>query len=220
MPKEKAGPGSESQRASDAIVTQLRSKIMTLELEPGRMVTEAYLADLLNCGRTPLREALQRLSQEHLITAVPRRGVAIAELSVLDYIHLVEAENGISLLVVPLAAQRVTDEQLSRLAHTLEASRQANARRDLVAYVELDFEYHRQIAAATGNRYLVDALSPLHRLLTRFTFLGIRSAGSAEGVIEDHQRVFDALSRRDPDAARQALELHHENARQRVRSAL
>ena len=219
MPSESFGQPA-TERASDAIVTKLRSKIMTLELEPGRMVTEAYLADLLKCGRTPLREALQRLAQEHLVTAVPRRGVAIAELSVLDYIWLVEAENSIALVVGPLAAQRITDDQLEQLARTIELSREANERHDFVAYVELDFDYHRQIAEASQNRYLVGALTPLHRLLTRFTFLGIRAAGSAEGAIADHQQVLAALRSRDPDAVRRALEAHHKNARERVRAAL
>ena len=77
-------------RASDRIEHELRRMIVTLELAPGAEVSEPYLIERLKCGRTPLREALQRLAQEHLVVSVPRRGTSIAELSVSEFRELEE----------------------------------------------------------------------------------------------------------------------------------
>ena len=78
-------------RASDNILDELRRMIVMLELPPGAVYTEVQLADLLQCSRTPLREALSRLERERLVNRSPHRGLSIAELSMVDLGPLLEA---------------------------------------------------------------------------------------------------------------------------------
>lgn len=207
-------------RASDRVLTDLRRMILTLELSPGAVVTEASLVELLGCSRTPLREALQRLSHEHLVVAVPRRGVTVADLSIVDFSALIQAEEGVESTVSRLAAERITDDQLDHLGELLARSDEAAAARDMAELVDLDFQIHTTFGAASGNRFLREFQETLLRLLARYIYLGFQRAGNAEGAIVDHRHIVDALRSRDPIACEAALHSHISHGRERMRSAL
>jgi len=194
--------------------------ILTLELSPGAVVTEASLVEVLGCSRTPLREALQRLTHEHLIVAVPRRGVSIADLSIVDFSALVQAEEGVESTLSRLAAANITDDQLDRLDALLVMSDEAAMAGDMAEVVDLDFQIHTTFGAAAGNRFLLEFQEMLLRLLARYIYLGFRRAGNSEGAIADHRRIVAALRSRDPDVCESALHAHIANGRNRMRSAL
>jgi DNA-binding GntR family transcriptional regulator len=207
-------------RASDRVLKELRRMIITLELPPGAHVTEATLIDLLACSRTPLREALQHLAAEHLVVAVPRRGVTVAELSIVDFSAQLEAIEGTESFLVRLSAERITDEQLARLDSLMDASDAAAAEGALAQVAELDFEFHDLIGTASGNEYLREIQATLHRLSMRFVYLGFNRARSAGDTIADHRRIIAALRSRDPDAAETAVREHCHSGRDRMRAAL
>ena len=152
-----AGPGLAVRgRASDRVLRELRRRIITLELPPGAHVTEAELVGLLKCSRTPLREALQRLAAEHLVVAVPRRGITIAELSIVDFGKQLEAIEGTEGFLIRLAAEGIVDEQIDRMDALMDALDAASAEGDMAQAAEFDFEFHRLIGQAAGNPYLLE----------------------------------------------------------------
>lgn len=207
-------------RASDRVLKDLRHMIITLELPPGTVVTETSLVEVLGCSRTPLREALQRLSHEHLVVAVPRRGVSIADLSIVDFSSIVQAELGIDSALIRLAAERISDDQLSHMDDLLVRSDVAAADRDMEEVVDLDFQIHTAFGLASGNRFLLEFQEITMRLLARYVYLGFQGAGNAEGAIADHRTIVAALRTRDPSVCEDALCTHIKNGRDRMRSAL
>jgi len=207
-------------RASDRVLHDLRHMIITLELPPGSVVTEASLVEVLGCSRTPLREALQRLSHEHLVVAVPRRGVSIADLSIVDFSAIVQSAEAVDSALIRLAAPRVSDDRLSYMDELLAQSDMAIADRDMEEVVDLDFKIHTAFGIASGNRFLLEFQGILLRLLARYVYLGFQGAGNAEGAMADHRNVVAALRTRDPDACEAALRAHIRNGRERMRSAL
>jgi DNA-binding GntR family transcriptional regulator len=208
-------------RASDDIVERLRKMIVTLELAPGSVVTEAFLCELLGCSRTPLREALQTLAADRLVVATPQRGVSIAELSIIDYGHILEASLAVDRPVVMLAAERIDDTRLQRLTEILAASAEACASGDRVGSADADWALHSEIARATENPFLVDVSASLHRLAVRFVYYVYGKATGAElAALDDHRTIVAALSAHDPVAAEQAIIEHFGNARDRMRAAL
>jgi GntR family transcriptional regulator, rspAB operon transcriptional repressor len=207
-------------RASDRVLQDLRRMILTHELPPGAVVTEASLVEVLKCSRTPLREALQSLSHEHLVVAVPGRGVSIADLSIVEFGVIVEAEASVEAPLVRLAAERITDERIDELAALLLRSTTAVETGDLPEVVECDFYFHTTWGAAAGNHLLLEFQTMLLRLLARYVYLGFQHQGNPEGAISDHGQVLEALRRRDPDAAEAAIRTHITNGRERMRRAL
>lgn len=203
-------------RESDKITERLRKMIITLELPPGAMVSEAYLTKLLNCGRTPLREAVQRLSQEYLLESVPRRGISIAGLNLFDFVDLIEALVLIEGFSARLAAERISDEELIRLEEIVSRAERASEEGDFSTVAELDYEFHHTIAQATGNRYLADTIVRLHRLATRFGYVGWQREGGATASLAEHRQILNAFQRRDPAEAERRTQGHTLKAKERI----
>jgi DNA-binding GntR family transcriptional regulator len=206
--------------ARDALVRDLRRMIVSLELPPGAVITEENLCALLGCSRTPLREALQLLAAEHLVVAVPRRGVSIAELGVVEFGELVQAHEVVETFAMRCAAERITDEALDCLDQLIVESEEADAAGDSAQVVDLDFQIHTAVGVACGNRYLSGFQATLLHLLGRYIYLGFQRAGNAKGAIDDHRHIVDALRSRDPDVAEDAMKSHVHNGRERMRAAL
>lgn len=206
-------------RESDRVEGELRKKIITMELSPGAMVSEAYLGQLLNCGRTPLREAIQRLSQEYLLKSVPRRGVAIAGLSVVDLVDLIEALVLVEGFSARLATERISDTELVTLEQLVVKAEEASREGDISTVAELDYEFHYVIAQATGNRYLADTIDRLHRLVIRFGYIAWRRERSAAASLAEHRHILAAFKNRDPDDAERQTQEHTLKAKERITAA-
>jgi GntR family transcriptional regulator, rspAB operon transcriptional repressor len=203
-------------RASDLIEEELRRMIITMELPPGVTVSQPYLAERLKCGRTPLREALQRLAQEYMVTAVPGGGFSVAGLSVVDYMDILEALRGFEPFIVRLAAARISADDLARLDEILSQAEEANAQGDLSTVARCDFDFHRTIAQASNNRHLSDTCTRLQQILTRFGYVFWQRAGSAATSLAEHRQVLAALRAQDVAEAERLAVAHTEHAGQRI----
>lgn len=207
---------SPSPRESDRIEEALRRLILSLELQPGSAVSEAALMKNYGWGRTPLREAFQRLAEQSLLQIIPRQGVVITPLSVFDFVEVMDAMGMVIGPAASLACKRLSETQMEQLAQLVAQAEGAAAGGDLVAVAELDYEFHRILAEATGNRYLSGYLLHLHRVATRFNLAAWRRDGSASHSIEEHGELLEALQERDAEAVRRLMLEHIEGARLRV----
>lgn len=207
-------------RESDRVEAELRRLILSLELEPGAALSEADLMKRYGWGRTPLREAFQRLTEQALLQHTPRQGVQVTPLSVFDFVAVMDA---MAMVIGPsasLACRRLSDAQLEALSALVEGLQDAEARRDFTALAELDYQFHALLAEASGNPYLRDYLLRLHRVATRFNLAAWQRDGVASASLSEHQRILEALRKRDAPAAREAMLAHIENARQRIVGAM
>jgi len=207
-------------RTSDKIVEQLRKMIITSEIAPGANVSEAYLAKRLQCGRTPLREAIQRLSQEYLIVSEPRRGVTISDLSLLDFGKLIEALLVVEATSVGLAAKRISEEWIRRLEANVAETEAADNRGDLACVAELDSVFHNMLAQATNNHYLTDTITGLHRAFSRFGYIAWQRNQNAGDSLREHHEILEAGRQKDHALARQLTRSHVLAARDRIVEAI
>jgi DNA-binding GntR family transcriptional regulator len=203
-------------RESDRIENELRHLILTLGLEPGQAVSEAVLMKRYGWGRTPLREAFQRLAEQSLVQILPRQGVIITPLSVFDFIAMMDAMAMVIGPAAALACQRLGEAELEHLEQVVALSEAAAEKRDFVTVAEQDYEFHRTLADATGNRYLRDYLLRLHQSATRFNFAAWQRDVQAAPSMQEHHAIIAALRERDPGSARQVMLAHIQNARERV----
>lgn len=207
-------------RASDRVLGELRRMILTQELPPGAVITEASLVSVLTCSRTPLREALQRLSHEHLVVAVPGRGVSISDLSIPQFGVVIEADSSVETSLVRLAAERIDDESLAAAEELLERATAAADAGDVPEVVDCDYLFHTTWGQAAGNHLLLEFQAMLLRLLARYVYIGFSHPGNREGALSDHRKILAALKQHDPDAAECAMREHIANGRERMRRAL
>lgn len=209
-----------SKRASELIADRLRRMVVTEELTPGTIVSEAYLSEMLGCTRTPLRRALQQLSHEYLVDTPPRRGILIPQLSVVDYQQLSQAQLFVGVELVHLVAERIDDRQLEQLRRTIERQEKCSRDGDFYELTTLDGRFHTLIAEATGNRYFSDFSRQLHSSLSRFLYRAYKATNGAGLSIEEHYEIVDALELRDPELARSRIKKHVTEAMKRVLSII
>jgi DNA-binding GntR family transcriptional regulator len=212
MAKSKQSPA----RESDRIESELRRLILNLELEPGLAVSEASLMKQYGWGRTPLREACQRLAEQALLQMVPRQGVVIMPLNVFDFVEVMDAMSMVIGTAAALACKRLNDEQLEYLDELVEQGETAASVGDHIRVSELDSEFHRVLADVTGNRYLRDYLVHLQRVATRFNIATWKRDQDASPSLEEHSQLVELLRQRDVAKSKAAMLEHIENARQRV----
>jgi GntR family transcriptional regulator, rspAB operon transcriptional repressor len=204
------------QRASDQVESELRRLILTLKLEPGLAVSEATLMKQHGWGRTPLREAFQRLSEQGLLQNIPQHGVVVTPLNLFDFVEVMDA---MSLVIGPaalLACKRLTEVELDQLDDLVIQGETAALAGDFERLSVLDYEFHSVLAQATGNKYLSDYLCRLHQIARRFNYAAWNRQRNASPSLDEHRQLAAIFRARDVVAAKAAMLQHIEGARQRV----
>lgn len=196
------GPAARTSLAEQAY-ERLEEMIVTLELPPGDVVTEGELAQRIGIGRTPLREAVQRLANQRLVTTLPRRGLRVTEINLTDHLGVLETRKVLDALIAASAARRATPEQRERLRLFSVEMEKAASTGDLVAFLELDQEFDRHLAEASRNPAATNAIAPLHVHCRRFWYYH-KHGGDLIRAARLHENLIAAVCEGDPDRAAEA----------------
>jgi len=162
-------PQAENDSLAEQAYRVLEEQLVTLKLAPGELVSEKDLMDMAGIGRTPVREAIQRLSVEGLLQVLPRKGLMVTPLRRSDLSQVIEARRVMERLLVVKAAERATADQRQAL-RILAAQIQA-ADSDLENFFRLDQHLNVLLEAACNNRFLVQSLTAMHSQCRRLWFL-------------------------------------------------
>jgi DNA-binding GntR family transcriptional regulator len=191
---------------TDQAYVQLEELIVTLQIAPGSPVSEAMLSERLGIGRTPVREALQRLAREHLVVALPQRGYLVSYIDVRLQLRLLETRREVERLIVRSAARRATLEEQQRFGELAEVFEQAARDNDATAFIRADREFNELSLQAARNEFAGGAMQLMHGLARRFWYMHWRQAADLPETARAHGAVARAISLRDDEAAAQALD--------------
>lgn len=183
---------------------RLEELIVTLRLEPGTVVTEVQLSEMLGIGRTPIREALQRLSAQRLVRIVPRRGIFISEIDVKAQLRLLEVRRALEELICARAARRATEEERKRFAELAKGFRQSAKDGDEERFMRVDREFNELCLAAARNEFAAGAMNLMNSLSRRFWFLHYRQSADLPLTARLHANVAQAVAAGDESAAAEA----------------
>ena len=207
------GGGGEESRAARAY-RALEEQIVTLRLTPGAAITESRLAALLEMGRTPIREAIQRLAWEGLVTIRPRLGILVADINPGDFGRVLDARHALELLLTGAAAHLASRAERDSLADCARAMRDAAARGDVEDFMRQDKTFDEIVAIAACNPFAARVVAPLQTHSRRFWFryFGETDLNSAAW---HHMELMQAIADGDVAAARgKADDLMHYLRRQ------
>ena len=143
----------------------LEEEIVTLRIPPGSVVSEAILSRRLGVGRTPIREALQRLAREWLVVIMPRRGIVVSEIDPIRQLRLLEARREIERFLARSAAKRATQLQRLQFAAIADGMDDAARNADDIAFMRLDREFNLLVLDAAGNEFAASAMSLMNGLV-------------------------------------------------------
>lgn len=199
------------QSQSDIAYERLKSGLTTLVYKPGEYLNASSLMTEFGLGRTPIIQALHRLSTEGLVHILPRKGVMVAPLSIDDALHLIEVRIVNEALCVRLAAERISPKEIEQLELLSQQIETAVRSRDLATVLTHDKQFHDKITLASGNPVLAELLGLLQARSQRFWALSLSNETHLDEVLEEHSEVLRALKHHDSKAAVLAIQKHIES---------
>lgn len=172
---------------------------------PGSRLVESELADRFGVSRTPIREALQRLETQSLLTR-DGRSLIVASLDHAQMAELYAVRQELEGLAARLAAQHAAQEEVAVLHDMVEQDRALLG--DPEALARANRRFHHQIHLASHNRYLVQQLDLVYRSMALMARTSLAAAGRGEDAMEEHAAIVDAIAARDGNRAANALKAH------------
>jgi DNA-binding GntR family transcriptional regulator len=201
-----------TQRIVDSIV----AAIVERRLMPGTKLVEAQIGELFSVSRTVVRQALNRLSRDHLVRLEPARGAFVAQPGVDEARQVFQVRKMLEAAMVRLLCSSITAAQIAELRRHLAEEKQALARTDVPGRTRLLADFHSVLARMLGNQVLAGLLADL---LARCSLVALmyQSSHSAEHSQDEHVALVDALERRDTRAAVRLMEQHLEHVERNLR---
>ncbi len=204
----------------DQAYEAIKHHIITCRFAPGERLNEAQVAERLQLSRMPVHHALARLRLEGLVTIRPRKGIQVRPIDLDELLQIIDARMVNECHCVRLAAERATPEEAAAMGEVLERTGSALARHDTEAMMLLDREFHDLIAGASRSGILFDILRNLHDRAVRFWFISLNEQGHQADVLREHREIQQAVARRDPAGAAEAMRRHIEAFRANVTARL
>jgi len=197
----------------EQVAHRLRQMLVENRIAPGAKLNERELAEVLKVSRTPLREAIKMLAAEGLVELLPNRGAVALSLNEADVLNTFEVMAGLEALSGELAAQRITDKELAEIKAMHFEMMAAYTRSDLSSYYRINAQIHGAINAAAKNPVLTSTYNQVNARLQALRFRSNQDGDKWQRAVQEHEKMVEALSARDPAAMRLVLLTHLNNKR-------
>ncbi|MCK9909066.1 GntR family transcriptional regulator [Microbacteriaceae bacterium K1510] len=182
----------------------IEEQIVTLQLKPGDVLSEQMLSATFEIGRTPIREGLQRLAREGLITILPRKGILVSDINPRSQLLVLEVRREIERLLSRAGAERATKEQRDELHEIAKGMDRAAKTNDDIAFMRLDGELNRLMIEAAHNDYAARSMKLLQGLSRRFWYMHYREAADLPLCARLHANQARAIAQGNAEAAARA----------------
>jgi len=190
------------------IYSDLRSELLSLQRRPGEAISEAQIALSFGVSRTPVREAILKLSDEGLLEIYPQSGIFVSRIPIDALPEAIIIRKALEETTARLAAERATPSQILALRSVLERQREASAAGDSDAFHQADELFHATVADVAGYPGIWKFIQQVKVHVDRYRRLTLPQSGRIPKVITEHEAVLIAIEAHDPERARQAMEAH------------
>jgi GntR family transcriptional regulator, rspAB operon transcriptional repressor len=201
-----------SQPMREQIYTLIRGLILNGKIPPGEIIDEKEIAARLNVSRTPVREAVKKLSDEHLVDVIAQSATRATRIDKHEVEQAFIIRRALEMECAARAASVVTDAHIEELGEALQRHERAIARKDYEQAIAFDDRFHRLIAQISDLPRLWRAIEISKGQLDRCRFMMLPRAGEAEATLTQHAEIIRALKARSPDHARLAMSAHLERS--------
>jgi DNA-binding GntR family transcriptional regulator len=182
----------------------IEEQIVTLRLKPGDVLSEQMLSATFDIGRTPIREALQRLAREGLITVLPRKGILVSDINPRSQLLVLEVRREIERLLSRAGAERATKQQRTQLRDIAQGMDRAAKTKDDLAFMRLDRELNRLMIESAHNDFAARSMKLLQGLSRRFWYMHYREAADLPLCARLHANQARAIAQGNSEAAARA----------------
>ena len=192
---------SKTESLTDRAYRELEELIVTLQLEPNAVLSETALSQDLGIGRTPIREALQRLAREGLVMILPRKGILVSEINPRKQLLLLAVRREIERLLARASATRLTDKERQQFIEIADGMEQAARDNDDISFMRFDKALNSLVTVAARNEYAERAIGLMHGLSRRFWYVHYKEAADMPLCARLHAELARRISDGDPEGA-------------------
>jgi DNA-binding GntR family transcriptional regulator len=196
--------------AAARIYSDLRNQLVSLQRRPGEAISEAEIALSYGVSRTPVREAILKLSDEGLLEIYPQSGIFVSRIPIAALPEAIIVRKALEETTAQFAAERATSSQILVLHAILERQREADVANDRDAFHHADEAFHAAIAEVAGHPGIWTLIQQVKIHVDRYRRLTLPQQGRIARAIEEHEAILDAIEAHDPARARIAMQTHLE----------
>jgi DNA-binding GntR family transcriptional regulator len=204
---------------SEEAYLRIRERIVSLEMRPGSVVNEARLREDLKIGRTPIREALQRLARENLVKSVPHRGTFVTDVNITDLARITEVRVVLEAHAARLAAEKLSSADRGAVQELLRVVERGGIS-DQRQLMQLDQQIHRMIYRASRNSFLEATLERYFNLSLRLWYLVLDREVRLREAVDEHVELLRAILGGDGDLAEAIMRKHVVGFEREIRKVL
>lgn len=197
---------------AEQVFERLENEILTGAYQRGEVLTEMHLVNDLGVSRTPIREALRRLEQEHIIEITPK-GILVIGVTMKDLMDIFSIRIQIEGMAAAETAKNITDEQLAELREVLELQEFYLPKKDADRIKIMDSKFHQLIYRFSGSTALNDTLLPLHKKVQKYRKASVENENRAQQSALEHRAIFEAIAAHDAELASRKMVEHITNAK-------
>ncbi|MDD3840179.1 MAG: GntR family transcriptional regulator [Clostridia bacterium] len=195
------------------VFEHIRDMILEGKYDAGDTLVESRLAKELGVSRTPVREAFRQLELEGLVTCVPNKYVIVEGVSQQDIEDIFTLRSMVEGLAARWAVERITPDEMKRLAETIELMDYYTNKNDLEQVAKLDSRFHNIIYEASKSKILRTTLTTLHHFIQRARLGSLKFHGRAKETLKEHKAIMKAFEDKDAEVAEELLTRHVSNAK-------
>ncbi len=196
---------------ADQVFDHLENDILSGKYQRGEILTESKLSAELGVSRTPIREALRRLEQEHIIEESGKGSVVIG-INEKDLEDIFMIRKSLECQVAALAAKNRTEEQLKQLREALEFQEFYLNKKDPDQIKLMDSRFHETLYKLSGSTAFYDTLVPLHKKIQKYRRASVTNSSRAEASVAEHRKIYEAIEAKNTALAAKYASEHVENA--------
>ena len=203
-PKPARGAAARDETLTEQAYRLIEEQVVTLRLKPGDVLSEQMLSGTFKIGRTPIREALQRLAREGLMTILPRKGILVSDINPRNQLLVLEVRRELERMLSRAGAERATKEQRAQFLEIALGMDRAAKSKDDIAFMRLDRGLNRLMTAAAHNAYAERSMKLLQGLSRRFWYMHYREVADLPLCARLHANQARAIAQGSAEGAARA----------------
>ena len=197
---------------SKKVYRVLKKRIIEEDLKPGEKILEVNIAEQLGVSRTPIREALRELAAEGFVKMIPNQGMVVSNVSIEDIKEVLQIRILLEGFAASIAAKKINKGEIKKLEKLIEKMKIYISKDDVVAYSNLNGEFHNLILKVCGNKRFIKICANLSGSDHRFRIRALRdNSERLKYSLKEHQEIVDALKKKDSEQADRRSKEHIEN---------
>ena len=201
-------PIVKEETTKERVYRHLKESILSGEISNDVIFTEVQLAELLNTSRTPVRESVQDLLREGILTSIPRKGLQVRSISIIEQEQIFLLRTSIETDAISKLTKSITDDQIKALKDVYTKQVKAKEENNNLKFIDLDQEFHMLSVKFLGYNLIEQVLLNLHELTRLIGLKALKKYGRMEEVLKEHESIISALEKRDSEVAIVAMKKH------------